>query len=171
MGLDWAFDDFIRIPAFQNFQTTRIAGRASADEALRVLVDRFSFVGLTERYAEGMEGLAYLVRADEHFGRAWRNRADQRGLKVGDCSKTQLEYIRSTNSEDIRLVEEVQRLRGEGQWTDGGVTRAEFRKRGALRIPRGVKRAMRRVWALLVEAPVHRMRVEAPRIDVVREGP
>lgn len=55
-----SFDDYIEDPANHNFQVRKIAGAEDLEQARALLLERFFFAGLAERFAESVRVLAAL---------------------------------------------------------------------------------------------------------------
>lgn len=55
-----SFDEYIEDPANHNFQVRKIAGAEDLERARTLLLERFFFTGLTERFAESVRILAAL---------------------------------------------------------------------------------------------------------------
>lgn len=54
MGIDWKFEEFLNEKRFDNFMTKRIAGVPDVKTAIKYLNDKFSFVGLNEKFDESI---------------------------------------------------------------------------------------------------------------------
>ena len=65
---DLVFEDWIQQDWLRDAQTKRVAGTASADEAIRVIERKEMFVGLTERFDESMVLLKALRAQDLDIG-------------------------------------------------------------------------------------------------------
>lgn len=109
MGLDWDFDYFISRKDYYNVQTRSIAGVQDAEIAIEILKNKFSFVGLIERFDESL-----LLMKDKFPGEINMHYEKQNvieGLKkkytMSNLSTNQLEKIRELNKEDIKLYDFV----------------------------------------------------------------
>lgn len=108
MRIPWTFGQFLSEPHFANFMTTRIAGRPDVERAKELLRDRFSFIGLTERFDESLLLMRHalgLPDFDVRYERqnAGRDRGNTMSSIDSPGTEDVTERIRSQNLLDLEL--------------------------------------------------------------------
>lgn len=112
MGKGWTIESFLREPRFDNFMTRRIAGSSDVERAKRELRDRFSFVGLVERYDESlllMRDRLGLPGMDLRYQRENARSSPAPAAGVPDSREVR-DRIREANSLDLELYRFVRRV-------------------------------------------------------------
>lgn len=106
MKQDWSFYDFLENDEFSNFQTKKICGQPDAERAISVL-KKFSFIGMMEKFDEGLLLLRDLIDDDININYQRINQSSTNRFSLGDLSNEQISAIHKVNKEDIKLYEYV----------------------------------------------------------------
>jgi hypothetical protein len=115
MGIDWKLDEFLSNPRFNNWQTFRIAGIQDISVAKKILLERFNFVGITERYNESLVLLKHILNIS-NFRIAYplknsiADKSNPGAIEIIKFDKLDLKHrnlIMKNNELDIELYEFV----------------------------------------------------------------
>jgi hypothetical protein len=102
------FEQFLSDPANRNFQVRKIAGEEDLDKAVRLLRDRYFFVGLTERFAESIRVLQALCPYPLDIRCRPQNVAADRSISQAvESEPGAIDRLNETNQLDQRLWDYV----------------------------------------------------------------
>lgn len=111
MKKNWNFDDFILEHRFDNFITSRIAGKPDLEIAKRLLRDKLSFVGITEKFEESLFyfvrqlGISKLIVCERQINEVKPNKNRYNTLTIEDLNENQLQKVRANNEIDLMLYD------------------------------------------------------------------
>lgn len=111
MGLKESFEQWIQRPKYRNFQTRKLVGGEDAAAAIRLLEERFLFVGLAERFDESLLMLRKRIGLQERPLVAERENVSWgEAIKNTLLSDTELRRIlEEANAVDREVYEHVRR--------------------------------------------------------------
>ena len=107
-GVDLPFEEWITHEVSPNRHTRHLAGpNATADEAIALLEERFSFVGLIERYDESMVMMRRALEVrDVRYAKRWTAPADDIKRRLLEDPMS-LELLRRANEDDLQVYRHV----------------------------------------------------------------
>lgn len=99
-------EEFLNEKRFNNFMTKRIAGNFDVDQAKRILLEDFSFVGLTERFDESLILMKKKLRLERFCLFYEKKRVSAKTQNIEDDTtniNSKLDKIYENNKLDIEL--------------------------------------------------------------------
>lgn len=106
------FEDFLKNTPYHNWSVRMIAGEENLDKAKQILDEKFSFVGLTERFNESLVIMGTILQMDG-FDPRYKSKVNvaKTNTIASDLKKNLLAYndlILASNSLDIELYKYVE---------------------------------------------------------------